>query len=148
MRRTIILTALLTLPGLGQAMAQGTCSNTLKQSELTTLFSGTMCVCGAPGAARPNLSWNETHSGGIISELGLAVSGSGGAVGTYAIGGNNGNNAADHGTIAYNSPGGGAFTWVVDSAPSGNTYRFCAPGIAHSPNFLVNIKAGVCTPGC
>ena len=147
MRRTIILTALLTLPGLGQAMAQGTCSTTLKQSELTTLFTSTMCVCGAPGAARPNLSWNETHTGGTISELGLAVSGSGGAVGTYVIGGNNGGSPGDHGTIAYSYTGGGAFTWVVDSAPSGNTYRFCAP-TTHSPNFLVNIKSTACTPGC
>ena len=43
------------------------CAGTVRneQGRLRKKFqgAGAVCVCGAPGAARPDLKWNETHVG-------------------------------------------------------------------------------------
>jgi hypothetical protein len=146
MAAAALLSAL--MPGL--AKAQGDCSTVLTRSALRSIFTtaGSVCVCGAPGASRPNLEWNETHVGGasgIIYEKGMASSGRGDEAGTYQVGG-----ASDTapGILHYDYAGGGSFNWAVDASPSGTTYQFCTPDTPHAPAFRVNMKSGICGADC
>lgn len=150
MKLPIIVGLTILALGFGKAAAQGTCGTTLTKIAIENLVVANTCICGAPGASRPNLLWNETHtggSGGTMNELGLAIVGTGSAVGTYAISGSNGG-SGDRGVITYTYTGGGTFAWVIDDVPSGTTYRICSPG-AHTTSHLVKITSGVvCLPNC
>jgi hypothetical protein len=137
------------------AMAQGSCATVLTRAQLRNKFDTVACVCGAPGANRPALQWNETHvptdgngASGSMAELGMEAPGGEIAVGTWTV---TAATARAPGILTYNHTGGPSFSWAVDGRPTGNLYRFCNVGGATGPfsaAFPVKIKGGACSVNC
>ncbi len=146
---SVAVVAALTAFAPSLAMAQSACQTVLTRAALRNIFqgAGAVCVCGAPGAARPDLKWNESHVGGgsgNVFELGLETSGRGDQVATYRT---DGANANSDGVLHYDYGGGTTFDWTIDAAAhNGTTYQFCTVG--HAPAFSANIKPGNCTASC
>ena len=175
-KRNLVLATAVLVIGLSPIAVHaqnGTCTSTrdgdfLNQNGISRLVNGN-CTCAAPGAARPNLQWNETHSGaglgntGGINELALANAGSGSAVGTYSIDpvNVNPNNANQSGRITYLYSGGGTYAYLIlDNGVGADRGHPTVPGVFTfcqiTPNtisptgqsFSIQVKPGTCVPNC
>lgn len=129
------------------ALAQGNCAATLTYNDIRALLGvsppATVCACSPAGASA--LLWNETHITGTIREFGngsISPATGGPQIGSFTVN----NIGAGAGTVTY-IYGSLSHTFVIDNAPVGSVYRFCAFGNIGT-NYLIKLKPGVCTAVC